>query len=202
MAEEQEGTSEAQVIEGYGCICGFVTGDMHEFRVHVMRSAARDGKGTHKSLGRVNLQTGEVLMGPWKKRTRAEKRASSRAKRGKRTEKEGAGEEGIGEGTGEEGTGKDGKKPAPIRTTDVLADATTLKFVPRVYTTDYSPIMRAGLDAAIEFWGWRKDMPLGNFLDTVLHMFFKEHGIHLAGYTISDEARKAIEADKQEEVIT
>jgi len=199
MAEEQEGTSEAQIIEGYGCICGFVTGDMHEFRVHVMRSAARDGKGTHKSLGRINLQTGEILMGPWNKRTRKEKRASSRAKRGKRTG-EGTGEEGTGEVTEKEGTGKDGKKPVPIRTTEILADASEVRFIPRVYTTDYSPIMRSGLDAAIEFWGWPKDMTLGDFLDTALHMLFKEHGIHLAGYTISDEARKALEVEKQEEV--
>ena len=40
------------------------------------------------------------------------------------------------------------------------------------------------------------DMSLEDFLDTALHFLFKEHGITLAGYTITDEARKALEEDK------
>jgi len=31
----------------------------------------------------------------------------------------------------------------PTRTTDILANAQELRFVPRIYITDYSPIMRA-----------------------------------------------------------
>ena len=77
-----------------------------------------------------------------------------------------------------------------------MADAQQIRFVPRVYTTDYTPIIRAAQDAAAEFWGWPKDMTLGDFLDTALHFLFMEHGITLAGYTISDEARKALEEDK------
>lgn len=75
------------------------------------------------------------------------------------------------------------------------ADAQHLKFVPQVYTISYSPIIRAAQDAAVEFWKWPIDMTLGDFLDTALHLLFREHGITLAGYTISDEARKALEAE-------
>ncbi len=87
----------------------------------------------------------------------------------------------------------------PTRETNILADAQQIRFVPRVYTTDYTPIMRAAQKAAVEFWGWRPDMPLGNFLDTALHLFFKEHGITLAGYIVSDEAREALEEQQKKE---
>ena len=59
--------------------------------------------------------------------------------------------------------------------------------------------MRAAQDAAVEFLGRPKDMTFRDFLDTALHFLFKEHGITLAGYTISDEARKALEEDKAQE---
>lgn len=85
----------------------------------------------------------------------------------------------------------------PIRETNILADAQQIRFVPRVYTTDYTPIMRAAQKAAVEFWGWPADMSLENFLDTALHFLFKDHGITLAGYTISDEAREALEAERK-----
>jgi len=72
--------SEAQAIEGYGCICGFKTHDAKEIRTHVMLMSVQDGKGTHKSLGRINLQTGEIIMPPWNKRTKEQKRASTHGK--------------------------------------------------------------------------------------------------------------------------
>jgi len=42
-----------------------------------MLMSAQDGKGTHKSLGRINLQTGGTVMPPWDKRTTEQKRAST-----------------------------------------------------------------------------------------------------------------------------
>lgn len=85
----------------------------------------------------------------------------------------------------------------PQKATDILANAQELRFVPRVYTTDYSPIIRAAQDAAVEFWGWPRDMTLGDFLDTALHFLFMEHGITLAGYTITDEAQEVLEAERK-----
>ena len=67
--EAREEHDEAQAIEGYGCICGFKTLNGEEVRTHVMLEAAHDGKGTHKSLGRINMQTGEVIMPPWNEST-------------------------------------------------------------------------------------------------------------------------------------
>lgn len=179
---------EAQAIEGYGCICGFKTNNQREVQTHVMVAGGQDGKGTHASLGRINMQTGEVIMPPWSKRTKEQRRQSTHGKHGQEARTESTG--------------------APQRTTEVLANAGELRFVPRVYTTDYSPIIRAAQDAAVEFWEWPRDMTLGDFLDTALHMLFLEHGITLAGSTISDEAREALEAEhkaretiKKEEVI-
>lgn len=87
------------------------------------------------------------------------------------------------------GTGATGAVAPPIKTTDIVADAQELRFVPRVYTTDYSPIIRAAQEAVVKLWGWRPDMPVGNFLDTVIFLFFEEKGITLARYIISNEAR-------------
>jgi len=179
VEEHEESTVEhdgAQTIEGYGCTCGFTTDDAKEIRTHVMLESAHDGKGTHKSLGRVNLQTGESILPPWDQRTKEQKQQSTY---GKHTR-----------GTSTAGTG------ASQRTTEVVANAQELRFVPRVYTTDYSPIIRAAQDAAVTFWKWPADMTLGDFLDTALHFLFMEHGITLAGSTITEEARKALEAQE------
>jgi len=179
MVEEQEAREEhgeGQAIESYACTCGFTTEDAKEIRTHVMLASAQDGKGTHKSLGRIDRQTGEILLPPWDKRTKQQKQQSTHGKHAR-------GESTVGTG-------------APLRTTDVLASAGELRFVPRVYTTDYSPIIRAAQDAAVEYWEWPRDMTLGDFLDTALHFLFMEHGITLAGSTISDEAREALEAQK------
>ena len=166
----------AQVIEGYGCTCGYSTTDNKEITKHVFNMSRQDGKGTHKSLGRINLQTGEVIMPPYRQRTAEQKRQSKYAKKS--------------------GATQGGALAPPQKTTDILANAQELRFVPRVYTTDYSPIIRAAQDAATEFWGWPRDMTLGDFLDTALHFLFMEHGITLAGYTITDEARETLEAQE------
>lgn len=184
MAEQEaeKAQGEAQAIEGYGCTCGFRTTDNKEITRHVFNMSRLEGKGTHRSLGRINLQTGEVTMPPYNQRTAEQKRQSKYAH--KRSNAGGA---------------TQGGALAPSqRTTEILPNAQELRFVPRVYTTDYSPIIRAAQDAAVEFWGWPKDMLLGDFLDTALHFLFKEHGITLAGYTISDEAQEALEKQKAE----
>lgn len=180
MVEAREKHGKAQAIEGYACVCGFKTDDGKEIRTHVMLMSAQDGKGTHKSLGRINLQTGEIVLPPWNKRTKEQKRQSTYGKRVR-----------------EASTAGMGAVAPPVRTTDILANAQELRFVPRVYTTDYSPIIRAAQDAATEFWGWPSNMSLGDFLDTALHFLFKEHGITLAGYTINDEAREALEEERK-----
>ena len=78
-----------------------------------MIAAHRDGKGTHKSIGRINMQTGEVVLPPWTERTNEQKRHSKFAQ----------------------------TKNEAFQQTSILADATTLRFVPRVYTVPFTPIM-------------------------------------------------------------
>lgn len=164
-------TDNSQAVEGYGCSCGKVILDLKEFRSHLMHAALQDGKGTHKSLGRVNTQTGEIIMPPYEERSDAEKQASRYAKR------------------------SDGGKSGTVagKATEIASQAVEVKFVPRVLTCDYSSVIRSGQTAATQEWGWDKDMPLGDFLDTVIYYFFKEHGITLAAYVV--------QAPKEEEVI-
>jgi len=77
-----EARGEAQAIEGYGCTYGFRTTDNKEITKHVFSMSRLDGKGTHASLGRINLQTGEVIMSPYRRRTAEQKRQSKYAQRG------------------------------------------------------------------------------------------------------------------------
>ena len=162
IEQEAQGQAiEGQAIEGYGCSCGFKTVDKKEFSSHVFRESLKDGKGTHKSLGRLNMLTGEITMPPWRERTKEQREASIFAKK---------------KSTG----GKDGDQ---ARLTDILDNASQLKFIPRVYTADYTPIMRAGREVAIKEWGWDIDMSLTDFLDTCLHQFFLDRNYVLAGYT-------------------
>jgi len=175
--EEREQVEESQANEGYGCSCGFTTLDKNDFKRHFFGVV----KGEHSSLGRVNVQTGEVIMPPWIKRTPEEKQQSRYAKKDPRSAK--------------------GAERTPTKVTDSLADAQRIQVVPRVFTMDYTPIMRAGQQAATKLFGWREDMPLQNFVDTILHHFFADRGIILAGFIVTENATwyKPKESEEEEE---
>ena len=167
-----------QAIEGYICICGETFDDLNQFRGHLI-TASRAEKGAHKSAGRVNMETGEVTLPPWDERTQEQKQSSRYAKKSDK--------------------GKARSDSAARVTTDPSI-AQEIKFVPRVYTADYSPIMRAGQAASQREWGWRNDMPLGTFLDTVIYHFFLEHGIRLAGYIVEELEEPESDSEPVEEM--
>jgi len=186
LEEESTGESESQAIEGYACTCGKVFDDLREFRGHML-TAGRTEKGAHSSRGRVNLETGEITMPPAGERTPEQ---WQEAKYGKKPE------------IGGKSSGKTtGKTAATTKTTlrpiDNIAGAVQVKFVPRVYTIDYSPILRMAQDAAIKYFGWRDDMPFGNFLDTVVYLYFKDKGITLAGYVVEENLQEEFIKERQ-----
>ena len=150
----------AQTGEGYGCACGFKTADRKGFISHLAREGRKE-KGVHKSLGRINLQTNEVIMGPWIQRTKEQKLRSTYGQKGKEAE-------------------------LTTRPTDVLQDATQIRFVPRVFTCAYTPIMQMAQACAVNEWKWDSNMNLEDFLDTILYLFFKDRGIILAGYFVEE----------------
>jgi hypothetical protein len=158
-----------QSMDGYKCSCGFVTDNKTAFITHLGkegREAKRRGeKSTHKSEGRVDLLTGEITMPPYVQRSKEQLYESNYGKKSAKAFE---------------------SKNAPVRTTDVLMQAAELKFVPRVYTTTYTPIMMQAQDAAVKYLGWRSNMPLENFLDTVLFFAFKQWGITLGQYTVDE----------------
>lgn len=176
----EETISEAQAIEGYACSCGATFNDLGKFRSH--QALTRNDREHHQSQGRVNLATGEITMPPAKDRT---KEQWAEAKYGKKEEKP------------QTPAAKPSTAPktTPIRQTEIMAQAVEIKFVPRVYTIDYSPILRAAQDAAIKFFDWRPEMPLGNFIDTVCYLFFKEKGITLAGYIVEETEEERAERE-------
>ena len=179
-SETQE-TSEAQAIEGYACSCGFVTPDLNKFKGHQMTWARRD-KENHQSLGRVNIETGEIVMPPAKDRT---KEQWAEAKYGKKLE--------LSE---QPSSSPSVRQKASIQQTEAMARAMQIRFVPRIYTIDYSPILRAAQDASIEFWKWPADMSLGDFIDTVCYMFFKEKGITLVGYIVEETEEERLRREE------
>jgi hypothetical protein len=170
--------------DGYKCSCGFITDNKLKFLRHI-----KDGKEgrlegglnvVHGSEGRVNILTGEITMPSYNKRTPEQKKESQHASKGK-------------------------KDLQTIKTTDILANASEIRFVPRIYTCTYTAIMQAAQDAAVKFFGWRKDMPFENFIDTVAYLFFKEHGITLGGYLVEDSllsTKTEEEKEEKEEPVT
>lgn len=172
-------SEESQVIEGYLCACGEKFPTLHEFRRHLFSARARKEPGVHKSRGRVNMATGEITMPPYTERTVEQKRESKYSVKKDRP------------------LGKEEPKTNRLaaQPTDILAQAVQIKFIPRIYTIDYSPILRAAQDAAVKYWGWRPDMPLGNFIDTVTFLYFKEKGITLAGYIVEETKEEKLERE-------
>jgi len=143
--------------EGYACSCGFETPDITDFRKHLTQQGKLE-PGVHKSLGRINFKTKEAAPSlPTKKKRKNEKTKDN-----------------------------DGRVSG-TKATDLLHDAQILSFVPRSFSCDYTPIMRAAQQAAVIEWGWNEEMPFANFIDTVLWAFFKDRGITLAGYTVEKE---------------
>jgi hypothetical protein len=186
MTEQSSATTEQQI--------GFTTPDKQTFTDHLMFEGQKDGAGVHKSLGRINLKTGEVVTPPWKNRSSEEKKqtahkaSSTKAVDARKSRGGGSSDGGSGEASSgsDGGGGGGGLKP---QTTN-LAEAQQIRMVSRVFTMDYSPILRAAQDAAVNFFNWRPDMPLQNFIDTCLYLFFEEKGITLCGYIVSEALLK------------
>lgn len=159
-----------EALEGYLCSCGFTTDDLSTFRGHI--AAGSKEKDAHRSKGRVNLLSGEITMPPFAERTKEQKKETSIGKRKK-------------ESTSGDGGG--------IKVTEILSQASTIKFVPRQMTCTYTPIMASGLEAVTRIFHWREDMPFENFLDTIIYNYLLEHGIQLAGFIVDDSIREAEE---------
>lgn len=157
IEEESEGHNGNQTGEGYGCSCGFKTSNVSEFRTHIFVTSRKEGKGSHVSIGKIDLATGKVIMPPWHQRTHEQKKTK-------------AGVVAV----------------ASARGTEEISAANEIRFTPRVFTCDYTPIMRTAQEAAVREWGWNSNMKFDNFLDTILHTFFKDRGIILTGYVRED----------------
>ena len=163
---------------GYACICGFKASDRQEFTAHLMEAGRRDGKGTHKSLGQINLNTGQVVHPPWEERSDEEKIQTMRKPKSEKND----------ERVKSVTAGSDAKGAKSTRFSPSITQQ--INVVPRSFTMNYTPIMRAAQDAAIKFFKWRQDMPLENFLDTCLYLFFFEKGIQLGAYIVDERLLK------------
>ncbi|MDP2734988.1 MAG: hypothetical protein Q8P12_02150 [bacterium] len=68
--------------------------------------------------------------------------------------------------------------------------ASSLNLIKRAMSITWTPLMQAALAADLgpnSFFRWREDMPIENWLDTILYIFHKEHGVRLASYIVDDD---------------
>ena len=179
--EPESKKSESQAGEGYKCLCGYITDSRQAFFHHMGAGARADGPGVHKSLGRVNLISGDIVMPPYPERTKEQKAESTH---GLRTQK------GLTPG-----------KVTAVRTTDILASASEIKFIPRIFTTTYTPIMHQAQDAAVKWFGWPSNMQFEDFLDTVLFKAFDMWGIKLGQYGVDEDLVKAAHQREAEQLV-
>lgn len=66
----------------------------------------------------------------------------------------------------------------------------SIRFVGIRVDCQFTPIMYLAKQAAAEEWNWPPNMPLEDFLDTVLYWFFKDRGITLQGYVVDEEIKQ------------
>lgn len=191
MARQKRKTSKKKTREtidlgepeqAYSCVCGFQTQNKRDFCRHVMLAALKDGKGTHKSAGKIDVSTGEVITPP-RSQYNVVQQENIESNNGADREQEEQDSNQQAPKKKSKDAGGDGKR---LLKTDTLDGAQQIRVIPRIYTMDYTPIMRAAQEAAVRFWNWREDMPLANFIDTCLYLFFEEKGITLCGYIVDD----------------
>lgn len=154
-----ENELESQSGDGYGCACGFKTLKKGEFTGHLLKEGRLE-PGKHTSIGRVNMVTGEVTLPPWTQRTKEEKGLSS--------------------------VGSQKQTAQTVQMTTVLGDATQLRFTPRFFSVNLTPILQQAPVVAKKEWDW-PEMTLEDFLDTIVYHFFKDRGIRLGAYIIETE---------------
>lgn len=61
--EQRNNASEERTLV-YACTCGFTTPDAKELRTHIWVSSRDEGKGTHRSAGKMDVATGEIVVPP------------------------------------------------------------------------------------------------------------------------------------------
>lgn len=155
--------TQGQDLLVYACSCGFTDPDKKNFDKHLLTQSRKDGKGTHKSKGRVNPQTGKVVMPPFNERTQEQKKASTYALHK-----------------------RDGEPGAAIRQTEIITAATQIKFVPRVLVCSLTPVMLAAWAADQELWGWPADMPFEEVINQWAIHFHRDRGVELTAYVIKN----------------
>ena len=160
--------SQSQSGDGYKCSCGFITDTKAKFLSHLAKEGRFAKRGSienlHKSEGRVNIITGEITMPPWTQRTPQQQAASLYSKRNQKTSD---------------------NRIINTRSTDVLSSASEIRFIPRIFSTTYTPIMHQAQDASIRWFGWPQ-LAFEDFLDTVLVKAFKMWGVELGTYKVAD----------------
>jgi hypothetical protein len=159
----------------YKCKCGFTSSDKKKFDGHLLHGGKKDGKGVHKSEGRVNGSTGEIVMPPFDQRNKDQKAASTYALKK-----------------------KDSEPGSSIRQTELVTAATQIKFVPRVLVCSLKPSILAGWAADQEIWGWPSDMPFEDVIEQWCVHFHRDRGIELTAYVVKNpQEHEAIRVQNQ-----
>lgn len=175
------------------------------------KAKEKKSQSAHTSRGLMDKATGEIVLPPLKERTPEQRKltkkiileranqqshSSEEIPQGSPAAEKPQGDKPPAETTGdtkppsekkETKTGTKTKSPqshTSMTSTQVPAEANALKLVSKVFTLDFTVVMRAGYQAAQDLWGW--DVSFRDFIDTVIFRYFKRCGVTLAGYIIDE----------------
>ena len=166
----------------YTCTCGFRDPKPLVVGAHIGRMSRKE-PGMHTSGGKINVETGEVVLPPVKDRTPEQKHEMQRKSASKlKADKKAA-----------RSVRLQNQAAIPIaklpRTTN-LSEASLFRFTPKMIEGVVTPIMIDAREAAIREWGWPADMDWTDFIDTWFYHSFKACGVTLHTYTVDPEAAK------------
>jgi hypothetical protein len=75
------------------------------------------------------------------------------------------------------------------RKTEDPRKATRYRFIKTDFISDQPQYIQQGMEAAVNELGWRPDLSVADFIDTVMYWYFKAHGINIGEYTIDGEGQ-------------
>lgn len=200
---------------GYACTCGETFNDLEIYKKHML---AKGRQGGHKSAGKVDLTTKESVnhlyykggRGSAKMSTFSDMKEGTELKDGQPDKKDNEPtppKEVIDESLSQDNSPppaapaktkkekkKEEKESSAARVTDNLAEATQIRFVPKVYQVTLTPILQITLNICYNVLGWPKEWPIDRVLDELCLIVMKEHGINIFEFTIEPEALEALRA--------
>lgn len=194
----------------YKCSCGKMSESQASMMGHLgkMKSIKQEG---HVYQGQVDVETGEVVIPPWPDKSTPPKITSQIATDNNPDEIATDNNPDLlpafntpGEIKPKNRGGRPPKNPQEkkiqqARATDIINEATELKFIPKVFTIPFTPTMQQALHIFYNVLKWPKEWPIEDVLDTALWKYLYEHGIEIGVYKIDEKVLAQLQGNGEKE---